>query len=107
VRRYVANKWDVGPTYPLAHPLYLRHRPASDTDALNAASTSDHNGAGATNTSMGVPGGLVEEKVSGFIDDSYSPTIGADVQLKLTEVFGNQVRVDVWDIGGADRYPTD
>ena len=46
---------------------------------------------------------LVQRFVSNRFDDNYKPTIGCDFALKIFEIDGNEIRIQMWDLMGQDR----
>ena len=36
-------------------------------------------------------------------DDNYKPTIGSDFSLKILNIDGNEMRIQIWDMMGSDR----
>ena len=46
---------------------------------------------------------LIQRFVSNKFDNDYKPTIGCDFAIKIFEIDGNEIRIQVWDLMGQDR----
>ncbi|MFX1452086.1 MAG: GTP-binding protein [Promethearchaeota archaeon] len=47
---------------------------------------------------------LIRRFAENKFDESYSPTLGADFNLKIVKLPGMQVAMTVWDIGGHEQF---
>ena len=46
---------------------------------------------------------LIQRFVQNKFNTDYKPTIGCDFQIKIFEIDGNEIRIQMWDLMGQER----